>query len=120
MAKKASQTPGAALRAMMEEYQLTAIAVAEGLKVSQSAVRQILAGRARLVVSPALRLAKFFGTTPEYWLNLQMQCDLEEAQAEIGAELASIQKAKKPLPAKAGTGAGTKKAAPKRAASRKA
>jgi len=37
----------------------------------------------------ALRLARFFGTTPEFWINLQGAYDLELAQSEQGVEIAA-------------------------------
>jgi len=38
----------------------------------------------------AMRLAAFFGTTPEFWMNLQSQFELESARSEIGAEIEKI------------------------------
>jgi addiction module HigA family antidote len=39
----------------------------------------------------ALRLAKYFGTTPEFWMNLQSRYELEEARNEIGEDLEEIE-----------------------------
>jgi antitoxin HigA-1 len=43
----------------------------------------------------ALRLAKYFGTTPEFWMNLQSRYELEEARDEIGADLDEIESPKR-------------------------
>jgi addiction module HigA family antidote len=87
----------------MDEYQFNPFKLAGELKLSNSTIRQLLLGKTRVSASVALRLAKFFGETPEYWLTLQNASDLAEAakDKDISAALKSIGKAKKPAPAKA-------------------
>jgi len=43
-------------------------------------------------VDTALRLSKFFGTTPEFWINIQTQFDLENKKEELAEDLSRIQK----------------------------
>jgi addiction module HigA family antidote len=97
-ASKASPTPGAVLKAIMDDYQLTPAKLAEDIGLSQSAVRQIVAGKTRITVSAALRLAKYFGTVPVYWLGLQTLADLAEAAKDVklSGALKGIPKVKKP------------------------
>jgi addiction module HigA family antidote len=103
MPKASAQTPAAVLKSLMDEYQLTAYKLAGEIKLSNSSVRQILLGKSRVTASTALRLAKFFGNTPEFWLDLQNKSDLTEAvkDKDASAALKTIGKAKKPAPAKA-------------------
>jgi addiction module HigA family antidote len=87
----------------MDEYQLIPAKLAEAIKLSPSAVRQVAIGKTRISVPVALRFAKYFGFAPEYWLDLQNKYDLSEAakDSELTAVLKGISKAKKPAPQKA-------------------
>ena len=95
---KTTQTPASVLTALMEEYQLNPFSLSKEIKLSASGVRQIVTGKSKISVPTALRLAKFFGQTPVYWLNLQMDADLGEAgkDKELTAILKDISKVKKP------------------------
>jgi len=100
-----SQTPASVLQSYMEEYQLNPFSLAKGINLSNSAVRLLVIGKAKISVSTALRLSKFFGQTPDYWLDLQREADLNEASKdeELQDILESIPKAKKPAAPKTGT-----------------
>ncbi len=52
-----------------------------------SRVSDLLAGRRGVSADTALRLARYFGTTPDFWLNLQSSYDIEEANREYGAAI---------------------------------
>jgi addiction module HigA family antidote len=99
---KVVETPGAILSALMEEYQLNPTKLAGEIKLSPSGVRQITTGKTRITAHVALRLSKFFGDTPEHWLDIQNKADLAEAakDADLAGALKSISKAKKPAPVK--------------------
>jgi addiction module HigA family antidote len=98
MAKTKLQTPVAAINEKIAEYQLSIGKLAVDLKISQSLLRQVLSGRTRLSLGLAHRLAKYFGTTPEYWWDLQTAGDFAEIKkdAELAKDLKDISKAKKP------------------------
>lgn len=84
--------PGEMLREdFMPDYGLTVTALADALGVSRQTINEVL--RERRVVSPsmALRLARFFGNTPEFWLNAQRAVDLWEAEQSYKKELQGIQ-----------------------------
>lgn len=74
----------------MPEYGLTVAGLAEALGVSRQSVNELL--RERRAVSPemALRLAKLFGNSPEFWLNLQRGVDLWEAAVHVRDAVAQI------------------------------
>jgi len=61
-------------------------------------INEIVHGVRAVTPDTALRLAAYFGTTPEFWMNLQSRFDLKIAKRRLGA---SIQKAVRPLQTKA-------------------
>jgi addiction module HigA family antidote len=83
--------PGEVLR---EEFMLpmglSANALSRALHVPPNRVTEIIARSNPRSVTPdtALRLARYFGTSPEFWLNLQMNHDLSKAEAEHGSLIA--------------------------------
>jgi addiction module HigA family antidote len=95
---KSTSTPAAALKAILDDYQITPTKLAKDIHMSQSAIRQIAIGQTIITVPVALRLAKYFNTTPDYWINLQIAASLSAAakDPEITAILKNIPKAKKP------------------------
>jgi len=83
--------PGAVLREdFMLDYDLSVSGLAAALGVSRQSVNELL--RERRAVSPemALRLAKLFGNSAEFWLNLQREVDLWDAQDAIKDQVARI------------------------------
>jgi addiction module HigA family antidote len=110
-----SRSPASVLRSLLEKYDLNPTKLAAALKVNQSAIRQVTIGKAKISVSVASRLAKFFGTTPEYWLDLQIKYDLLEAanDKKLSKILKGIEKAAKPRGKKADKPVRAKKAAKK-------
>ncbi len=83
--------PGEMLREdFLPEYGLTVSNLAEALGVSRQTINELL--RERRGVSPemALRLSRFFGNSPEFWLNAQRAVDLWDAGEEMGDEVGRI------------------------------
>ena len=115
---KTPQTPASALIAFMEEYQLNPFSLSKKIGLSTSAVRQIAIGKSGITVPAALRLAKFFGNTPSFWLDIQLQAEMQAAadDKQLQALLKGITKAVKPSAPKEKA----KPAAPKKAAEKKA
>ena len=60
------------------------------LRVPCHRVNEIVRGRRGITADSALRLSKFFGTTPDFWLNLQISYDLVAAQEHLKEELPRI------------------------------
>ena len=75
--------PGEVLREELDELGLSANALSKALGVPVNRVTMILNGQRGVSADTALRLARYFGTTPQLWLNLQKTWELR--QAEIGA-----------------------------------
>jgi addiction module HigA family antidote len=97
MPKPSSPAPGAALQTFIDDYQINPTTLAKDIGMSQSGIRQITIGQTRITIPVAFRLAKYFGTTPDYWINLQTVQDLADAakDAKLSAILKAIPKVKK-------------------------
>src|SRR4051812_30040847 len=74
--------PGEILRDELDTLGLSANALAKTLQVPTNRVTAILNGERGITASTALRLARFFATSPEFWLNLQAQYDLKLARKQ--------------------------------------
>lgn len=73
--------PGEILREeFLEEFDLSAYALAKQLHVPANRITGIVNGDRAVTADTALRLGHYFGTTPEFWLNLQAHYDLERAK----------------------------------------
>jgi addiction module HigA family antidote len=96
MAKK-KQSPGTALNEMLKKYDLNYNRLAKAIGISSAMVRLIARDENPISAAVAFRLAKFFKTSPEYWLALQSDFDIEKTGADkkLAKELAAIQTADK-------------------------
>lgn len=65
--------------------------LADAIHVPYQRVNEIVNGRRGVTPSTALRLAKFFGTSPDFWMNLQLRWDLYQAKSEEKRALETIQ-----------------------------
>lgn len=66
---------------------LSANALSREIDVPPNRITSIIAGERAVTPDTAVRLARYFGTTPQFWLNLQMAHDLSETLAQSGAEI---------------------------------
>lgn len=83
--------PGEILRELyLEPLGMTAYALAKKLRVPRTRLERIVAEKIGISADTALRLAKFFKTSPEYWVNLQANYDLKREALAIEKELAEI------------------------------
>ena len=80
--------PGEILREELEELGLSANALSKALGVPVNRVTMILNGQRGVSADTALRLARYFGTTPQLWLNLQKTWELRRAEIEAGRQIA--------------------------------
>lgn len=85
--------PGEILeKEFLEPMGLTAYRLAKEIGVQQTRVSQILKEKRSITADTAIRLARFFGTTEEFWMNLQREYDLRKEHAEKGVEFDKIRK----------------------------
>ena len=94
---KTKQTPGSLLLEFLDKYDLNCNRLSKEIKCSQTALRLISLDKSRITTSIAVRLAKYFGTKPEFWLLAQMDYDLEKAanNKTLAKQLKGISKAGK-------------------------
>ena len=74
--------PGEILREEMDERDLSANALAQALDIPTNRITAILHGQRSVTADTARRLSRYFGTTPELWLNLQKTWELRRAESE--------------------------------------
>jgi antitoxin HigA-1 len=82
--------PGEHLAEELKELGLSAAEFARRISVPTNRVTQILNGRRSITGDTALRLAHFFGTSAEFWLNLQSLYELRLAEQKSGREIRSL------------------------------
>lgn len=66
--------------------------LADGIRVPYQRVNELVNARRGITPATALRLAKFFGTTPDLWMNLQLRWDLYHAHEAEAGELEHIKR----------------------------
>jgi len=76
--------PGVVLKDELEELSITPTAFARQIDVPPNRVSQIIAGKRGITGDTALRFGHWFGTEPQFWLNLQAQWDIAQAERETG------------------------------------
>ena len=76
--------PGEHLAEELAALDLSAAELARQLKVPTNRITEILNGRRSITGDTALRLGHFFGTSPDFWMNLQKLYELRVAESKIG------------------------------------
>ena len=84
--------PGEILRGELDELGLSANALSKALGVPVNRVTMILNGQRGVSADTALRLGRYFGTTPQLWLNLQKTWELRRAEIATGREISKCVK----------------------------
>jgi len=79
--------PGEQLRDELEELGMSGNALALELRVPANRVNHILAGKRGITADTALRLARYFGTSAEFWMNLQTAYELRLARHQYGKRI---------------------------------
>lgn len=84
--------PGQVLREdFMRPLGLSSNALALAIGVTAARVNELVTGKRGMTADTALRLARYFGTDPRSWMNLQLDYELDVAQRRSGAVIARIQ-----------------------------
>jgi addiction module HigA family antidote len=78
------------LEDFLPDYDLTVAGLADAIGVSRQSINELLRGRRAVSPEMALRLARLFGNTPEFWLNAQRAVDLWQAAQAIRDDVARI------------------------------
>ncbi len=84
--------PGKILREeFLQSMNITQRELAAGIHVPYQRVNELVNGKRGITPSTALRLAKYFGTTAGFWMNLQLRWDLYQAQQKEAKQLEAIE-----------------------------
>ena len=86
--------PGEHLAEELKELNMSAAALARQLRVPTNRITEIMNGQRAITGDTALRLAHFFGTSAEFWLNLQSLYDLRLAEQKAGKTIKALPKLK--------------------------
>ena len=81
--------PGEILKETLDDLGISMNYLAQALHVPANRISGIVAGQRAITGETALRLARYFNTTPDYWINMQAQYDLETARDEWDAKIRS-------------------------------
>ena len=79
--------PGELLRDELQEIGVSLNELARALRVPMNRISAIVNGNRAITVDTAMRLARYFGTSPQYWLNLQSAYDVEVAERKIRPQI---------------------------------
>src|SRR5512141_1468483 len=90
--------PGEHLAEQLEELDMSAAALARHLKVPTNRITEILNGQRSITGDTALRLGHFFGTSAQFWLNLQSLYDLRLAEQKAGRSIRALPELKRHEP----------------------
>ena len=82
--------PGEILADELKEVGISAAQLARTLDVPANRISQIIAGKRAISADTALRLARYFRTSPDFWMNLQKIYDLDMARQQLGKAISHI------------------------------
>jgi len=71
----------------LEPMGISQYRLSKDISVPPRRINEIVHGKRAISANTALRLAKYFGTTPQFWLNLQSHYDLEKEKDKLGNKL---------------------------------
>lgn len=92
MSKLKNMTPGEMIKEdFLADYGLTQYALAKALGIPHSRMSNIINGKASISLDTALRLARFYGNSPQFWINMQADYDMRRS------DLAKIEREVKPF-----------------------
>ena len=82
--------PGEILAGELDELGVSPTELARQIRVPANRISQIVNGKRAITGDTALRLAHWFGTNPQFWMNLQALYDVRLAEQEAGAEIDAL------------------------------
>src|SRR6056297_2319275 len=83
--------PGEILKEeFLDPFGISAYRLSKEIKIPQTRISQIIKGKRRITANTALRLSEFFGNSPQFWMGIQNDYDLEKERIKIEEELKDI------------------------------
>ena len=80
--------PGVYLKELLDEIAVSQYRLAHDIGVPAMRISHIVHGKRSVTAELALRLGRYFGQNPRYWLNLQSRYDMDVAEDEVGKRVA--------------------------------
>ncbi len=80
--------PGVYLKELIQELRLSQYRLAQEIGVPAMRISYLVHGKRPITAEIALRLGRYFGQSPRYWLNLQSRYDMDLAEEEVGERVA--------------------------------
>jgi len=78
------------LKEFLKPHEISQYKISKYIGIPQARISQIIKGKRRITAVTALRLSKYFGNTPKFWLELQDDFNLEEERAILNKLLEQI------------------------------
>lgn len=82
--------PGEILADELEELGVSPTELSRQIRVPANRISQIINGKRSITGDTALRLAHWFGTSPQFWMNLQALYDVQIAEEDVGTEIKTL------------------------------
>jgi antitoxin HigA-1 len=79
--------PGVYLKELLDELKLSQYRIARDLGIPAMRISHVVNGRRPITAELALRLGRYFGQSPRYWLNLQSRYDMDVAEDALSAQV---------------------------------
>lgn len=79
--------PGAYLKELIDEFGLSQSSLAQGMGVSAMRISLVVHGKRPVTAELAMRLGRYFGQSPRYWLNLQSRHDMDIAEDALSSKV---------------------------------
>jgi addiction module HigA family antidote len=94
---KTEKSPGSVLQSFLDEYQITAFYLSKEIDLSYQTVLNILKEKAKISVATASRLGKYFGNSPQYWMDIQVSSEIDKLSTnkKFSSAIKKIPKAQK-------------------------
>ena len=87
--------PGEHLAEELRELGISAAELSRQIDVPVNRITSIIHGQRGITADTALRLGHWFGTSPQFWMNLQQQYELRLAEKQVGSEVAALPRREK-------------------------
>jgi antitoxin HigA-1 len=79
--------PGVYLKELLDELKLSQYRIAQDLGIPAMRINHVVNGRRPITAELALRLGRYFGQSPRYWINLQGRYDMDVAEDSMSAQV---------------------------------
>ena len=95
---KTTDTPASVLQSLIDKYQISAFSLSKSTSLDYQTLRKIVSGKGKITVPTAIKLGKYFGQSPAYWIDIQCSSEIITLakNKKFISEVNRIQKVQKP------------------------